>query len=161
MMYLVLGIIMTICLVLDFSRKGIDNLKLSGGLKPGDKVYFVNSTTRELKIHTVERLVIKGEWMEVEYSGGLSGIIPCLDCTSCSYNNEWDVYFNLHHLLEMSPGENINISITSDFWIIVTKEDGESFGIASFGPYVCYTEKHGLSKKEAVQEIHKLSKRSQ
>ena len=51
--------------------------------------------------------------------------------------------------------DKLIILITDDFWIEVTNE-GETFGVASFGPYICYTEKHGLTKEEAFSEIHTI-----
>ena len=42
-----------------------------------------------------------------------------------------------------------------DFWIEVTNE-GETFGVASFSPYFCYTEKHELTREEALSEIHTI-----
>lgn len=42
-----------------------------------------------------------------------------------------------------------------DFWIEVTNE-GETFGVASFSPYFCHTEKHELTREEALSEIHTI-----
>ena len=51
--------------------------------------------------------------------------------------------------------EKLVILGTDDFWIEVTNE-GETFGVASFSPFVCYTERHGLTKEVALSEIHTI-----
>lgn len=52
-------------------------------------------------------------------------------------------------------GDTLRLQVSDEFWILVCGE-GSTYGVASFGPYTCWTEKHGLKGEEALEEINNL-----